>query len=140
MKKFEIEIGKNIVLQKTVMKEDTGSNYGSGKLDKLLATPPILDLIINASVKLVDNSLDDEFVSVASNISFSHEKATMIGESVSVKVEIVKQIGNLIFLDAIAYDEIGIIGRGKYERIIVNERALLDKALKRADKLKNVNY
>ncbi|MCT4585405.1 MAG: hypothetical protein N4A54_10820 [Peptostreptococcaceae bacterium] len=140
MKKFNIEIGKNIVLQKTVMEDDTGSNYGSGKLDTLLATPPILDLIIKASVKLVDNLLDDEYVSVASNISFSHEKATMIGESISVKVEVTKQIGNLIFLDAIAYDEIGIIGRGKHERAIVNEKSLLEKASKRADKLKNVNY
>lgn len=140
MKKFNIEIGKNIVLQKTVMEDDTGSNYGSGKLDTLLATPPILDLIIKASVKLVDNLLDDEYVSVASNISFYHEKATMIGESISVKVEVTKQIGNLIFLDAIAYDEIGIIGRGKHERAIVNEKSLLEKASKRADKLKNVNY
>lgn len=136
----KIKVGKNITIQRTVQKEDTALNYGSGKLEKLFATPSLVALMIEASVKLLDERLPEGFITVGKNANIVHENPTMLGETISVEVEIKEYDGNKISLEMIAYDEIGTIGRGNHERIIVNKKSLLEKAEKRAEKLKNMDF
>ncbi|WP_432401927.1 thioesterase family protein [Wukongibacter sp. M2B1] len=136
----KIEVGSNVTVQRTVQKEDTALNYGSGKLEKLFATPSLVALMIEASVKLLDDKLPEGFITVGKKAEIVHEKTTVLGETISVNVEVDKFDGNKINLNMTAYDEIGIIGRGAHERIIVNKNALLEKAQKRAKQLENMDF
>lgn len=136
----KIDVGKSITVQRTVKKEDTALNYGSGQLEKLFATPSLVALMIEASVKLLDDKLPEGFITVGKRTEVVHEKPTQLEETISIKVEVKKYDGNKIDIEMIAYDEIGIIGRGTHQRIIVNKKSLLEKASKRAEKLKNMDF
>lgn len=136
----KVKIGSNITIQRIVKEEDTALNYGSGKLDKLLATPSLVALMIEASVKLIDDKLPEGLITVGKMAKVVHEKPTILGETVSIKVEVKDFDGSRILLDMVAYDEIGLVGRGTHERIIVNKKALLERASKRAKKLQNKDF
>lgn len=136
----KIDIGSSIVIQKKIREEDTALNYGSGKLENLLATPSLVALMIEAAVKLLDDKLPEGMITVGKMVEIVHEKPTGLGATVSVKVEVKDFDGEKIILDMIACDEVGMIGRGTHERWIVNKDGLLRRASKRAEQLKNEEF
>ncbi|MBF8982705.1 hypothetical protein IZY60_04040 [Lutibacter sp. B2] len=136
----KIEVNSHLTIQKKVEEEDTALNYGSGKLKKLFATPSLVALMIEASAKLIDDKLPEGLITVGKMVKIVHEKPTILGETVSVKVEIRSYDGTKMILDMTAFDEVGIIGKGIHERIIVSKESLLKRANKRAEKLKNKNF
>lgn len=136
----EFKVGDSITIQKTVKKEDTALNYGSGKLDNLLATPSLVALMIEASVNLIDEDLPDGYISVGKMSKVVHENPTVLGETISVKVEIKDYDGSKILLEMTAYDEVGLVGRGTHQRIIVNKKGLLKKAHERVRDLENKDF
>lgn len=135
-----IEIGSNITIQRVVKEQDTALNYGSGKLEKLFATPSLVALMIEASVKLIDDELPEGLISVGKMSKVVHEKPTILGETVTLKLEVKEFDGSKVVLEMIAYDEIGIIGKGNHQRIIVNKNSLLRKANERAAELENKDF
>ena len=136
----KIKKGIYFVIQKEIKEEDTALNYGSGRLENLLATPSLVGLMIEASVKLIDDHLPKGMITVGKTTHIEHEKPTGLGATVSVKVEVEDFDGVKILLTMVAYDEIGVIGRGYHERWIVNKNSLLQKATERAEKLMNGNF
>ncbi|QEK11748.1 hypothetical protein FQB35_04855 [Crassaminicella thermophila] len=136
----KIQVNSSLTIQRKVTEEDTALNYGSGKLEKLFATPKLVALMIEVSVKLIDDKLPEGFITVGKMAEVVHEKPTILGQTVSIKVEVKRFDGNKILLDMVAFDEVGIIGRGTHERIIVNKKALLERANKRAEKLANKDF
>lgn len=126
MPKFEI--GESITIQKTVTEEDTASNYGNPELDKLFATPSLVALMIEASTKLIDEKLDEGLITIGKEIHVTHEKPTMIGQTLTIRVTVKDRVENTIKLEMEAFDELGPIGKGYFDRVIVNKRALLRKA------------
>ena len=122
VRKPDLKTGDNLTIQKKVTIEDTALKYGTGKLNNLLATPSLVGLMIEASVKLLDSKLIEGFISVGKKVSVTHEKPTTIGETVSVNVEIKEINNNRYHLVMNAYDESGLIGTGEHIRTIVNER------------------
>lgn len=136
----KITIGTSKTIQKKIREEDTALNYGSGKLETLLSTPSLVALMIEAAVKAVDDELPEGLITVGKMVKIIHEKPTGLGATVSVHVEVKQFDGEKIFFDMTAYDEIGVIGMGSHERVIVNKKALLGKADERAEKLKNIGY
>lgn len=135
-----IKIGSNIAIQRVVKEQDTALNYGSGKLEKLFATPSLVALMIEASVMLIDDELPEGLISVGKMAKVVHEKPTILGETVSLKLEVKEFDGSNVILEMIAYDEIGIIGKGTHQRIIVSKSSLLKKANARAAKLENKDF
>jgi predicted thioesterase len=136
----KIEKGTSIIIQREIKEEDTALNYGSGRLENLLATPSLIALMIEGAVKLVDDKLPDGVITVGKMIQIEHEKPTGLGATVSVKVEVKECDGVKILFDILAYDEIGMIGRGSHERWIVSKKSLLQRASERAEKLRNKDF
>lgn len=136
----KIKIGSELTIQKTVEKKDTALHYGSGQLDNLLATPSLVALMIEASAKLIDKDLPEGLISVGKTVQLTHENPTILGETVSVNVTVTNFDGRKVVLEMKAFDEIGIIGTGIHERVIVNKDSLMKKANKRAENLKNMNF
>ena len=123
--------GLSTVVQRKITEIDTAKNYGGGALGNLLATPAYVDLMIAAAAETVDGKLPDEFITVGRSMSFTHEASTTLGMTVSVKATLANVDGNKLFFDIVAFDEIGEIGRGTHERIIVNAKQLILKTNKR---------
>jgi predicted thioesterase len=136
----KIEVESSLNIQKQEEKKDTALNYGNGQLDNLLATQSLVALMIEASVKLIDSNLPEGLISVGKALQVLHENPTILGLTVSVNVTVKKYDGRKVLLEIKAYDEVGQIGTGLHERVIVNKKLLLEKANKRADKLESMDY
>lgn len=128
-----INIGDSFTIQKKVTIEDTALNYGSGKLEKLLATPSLVALMIEGSSMLLDDKLENGLITVGKSISVSHNKPTILGGTVSVKITIDNIKGPIIYLKIKAFDEVGEIGYGEHTRVVVNKNKLLEKASNRRE-------
>lgn len=126
------EPGEFLTLQKIVTEDDTAIHYGSGALDTLLATPSLVALMIEAATRLIDSRLPEGYVSVGKSLSVTHEKPTVLGETVTIKVAVVRQESNYLELEMEAYDEEGVIGHGKLDRFVVNREKLMEKAVEEA--------
>lgn len=122
------EPGEFLTIQKIVTEDDTAIHYGSGALDTLLATPSLVALMIEAATRLIDSRLPEGYVSVGKSLSVTHEKPTILGETVTIKVSVVSQESNYIQLETEAFDEEGVIGHGKLDRFVVNKTRLMEKA------------
>ena len=131
----DFKVGETFTIQKKVTEDDTALNYGSGMLENLFATPSLVALMIEASSKLMDGQLPEGYITVGRKAMVEHNKPTVLGETVSVKVTIGEIIGSIVMIEMVAYDEVGEIGKGHHERVIVNKQSLLDRANKREEKL-----
>ncbi len=116
-------------------KTSSGDAYisNSSTIDYLLSTPAILSMIIDASCKLLDPLLPEEYITVGKNLELSHEHPTLIGESIKVTITVVKVMNNTIYLEFEGNDLHGVFCRGKYERAIVNRERLMEIAYHRSD-------
>jgi predicted thioesterase len=140
VKKPDLKVGDNVTIQKTVTSKDAALKYGTGKLHNLLATPSLVGLMIEASVKLIDTKLIEGFISVGKRVVVVHEKPTTIGETVSINVEIDEIDNNRYHLVMKAYDESGLIGTGEHTRTIVNERWMMLKLERRKSMIESHDF
>lgn len=112
--------GISEILQRTVEKKHTGGSYGGGAMEDLLATPAYVDLMIRAAIQAVDHKLPKGYITVGRGMEFTHEAPTGTGMSVSVKATLVEIRENRLLFDIVASDELGEIGTGRHERVVVN--------------------
>lgn len=132
--------GDTLTIQKKITEKDTALKYGSGKLEKLFATPSLVAMMIECSSQLLDDKLPEGFITVGKVAYVNHEKPTYLGEIVSVKVIVEAFDGVKVILRMNAFDEVGPIGSGFHHRYVVNKQALLKKAHERETKLDSHNY
>ncbi len=137
-KKFKVGASKTI--QKVVKESDTALSYGSGKLEKLFATPSLVALMLEACYELVDEDLPEGFITVSKSAKVDHIAPTTLGETVTVKVTILEASKVYIKFKMEAFDEIGIIGYGEHVRAVVQKDGLLERASMRERTLENKNY
>lgn len=140
MDRPNIKIGDTNTVQKLVEYHDTAKNFGTGDLENLLATPSLVAMMMDAAVHLTDKALPEGFITIGKMAMVTHEKTTILGETVSVEVKVIEFDGSKIKFDMTAYDEVGVISHGKHERVIVNKKKLLERAIKRAEKLENHDF
>lgn len=113
--------GMSEIVQKTVEKKHTGFSYGGGgAMEDLLATPAYVNLLIHAAIETVDHKLPKGYITVGRSMEFTHEAPTGTGMSVSIRATVAEVRGNRILFDIIASDELGAIGSGRHERVVVN--------------------
>ena len=110
------------------------SNHSAGIMDFLVSTPAVLTMVIEATRDLLDPLLPDGYITVGKNIDLSHERPTLIGETVTLVITVTDVKGENIFLDITGHDSTGVICKGTYERSIVDKDHLIDIAYRRAKK------
>lgn len=140
LENLEFAVGDSMTIQERVRTKHTGMEYGTGRLGELLATPGVVAFMIKASVELIDAKLPEGYISVATMVHAEHFKPTLIGEVVSVKVTINSFDGARIKMDMEAYDEVGLVSKGRMDRYIVSEKSLIKTAKERAKFLVGTNY
>lgn len=124
-----IKVGLTFTVEKVVTDMDTATAYGSGGVD-VYATPAMIAMMENASMKAVAPHLDEGYATVGTIVDIKHLSATPVGMKVTTKAELTGVDGNRLTFKVEAYDEAGLIGEGLHERYIVK----LDKFIERANK------
>lgn len=111
-----------------VREEDTAQHLGSGNV-AVLATPRMIALMENVSVKAVDHLLPPGQATVGSEIRVRHLAATPQGMEVTVHSELVEVEGRRLTFKVEAFDEREKIGEGTHIRYIID----LDRFRKRVE-------
>lgn len=122
-----IKVGMEATVQKIVGEKDTAKNLGSSALDTLLSTPALIELFIQASVKAVDYSLPEEFITIGRTVSVNHFVPTKVGVTVTVHSQLSSVNGNQLDFIINAYDENGLISTGVHSRKIMDKERFLKK-------------
>jgi fluoroacetyl-CoA thioesterase len=133
---FNISIGLEGESQELVTGENTAKKYGSGGLE-VYATPAMVGLMENASLKAVDPKLPEGFSTVGISLDIKHLAATPIGMNVRAKATL-KEIDNkrLTFFVQ-AFDEKELIGEGIHIRYIIQIEKFLGRTQNKLEKDNN---
>ena len=135
----EIKPGLELSLQKLITDRDTALEFGTGHITDLLATPLLAALMIEASVKLIDNHIPEGYVSAGKLLNLTHDNPTVTGMTVTVDAIVETVDSNRVTLNIHAYDEIGPVGTAKHVRIIVKRKTFLETVDKRCRSIENLD-
>lgn len=92
-------------------------------MPEVFATGFFVGLIEWTCIEAVNPHLDwPEEQTLGTHVDVTHEAATPPGFAVTVRVELVEVEGRKLTFDVEAFDEAGVIGRGKHERFIINRK------------------
>lgn len=135
-----IASGMNGVVEKTVEKKHTGHSFGNEVMEDLLTTPAYVDLMIRAAVKAVEHYLPKGFMTVGRSMEFTHDAPTGAGMFVSVVATVTEVKGKRILFEIVASDELGEIGRGKHERVVVHRDEWTQKVKERLKVVQRIEF
>lgn len=116
---------------KTISTSENKDLPGSKDLNYLVATPSIIDIVIDGASQMLDSMIPEDLISVGTHIEISHEHPTLIGEKINLRIKVDKVINNKVFLEFLGTDSKGVFCRGKYERHIVSREKLKEAAYDR---------
>lgn len=100
---------------------------GSGELE-VFATPAMVALMEEAAAESVKPYIDEGSTTVGTALEIEHVSATPIGVSVRCESELCHVDGRKLVFNVTAYDNAGIIGKGRHERFIVEKERFMKKA------------
>lgn len=110
----------------TVKPEDTALHYGSGLIE-VFATPAMIALMESTAQLSIMDQLPGGYITLGTEISVTHEKATLVGRKVCCESILVKIEGKRLLFNVVARDEKGIIGQGTHHRYIVEAAVFMQK-------------
>ena len=122
--------GRNAVVRKIVQKSDCGGNYNL-QLNEVMSTIACIDMAIKASVEAVDKHLPEGYITVGRQICFTHDAPSSIDMTVNVRATLVEISDRVLVFDIKAWDEMGDVGHGYYERVVVKHTDVIKKARER---------
>ncbi len=100
---------------------------GSGELE-VFATPAMVALMEEAAAESVKPYIDEGSTTVGTALEIEHVSATPVGVSVRCESELCHVDGRKLVFNVTAYDNAGIIGKGRHERFIVEKERFMKKA------------
>lgn len=108
-------------------------NVGSGNAP-VYATPRMIALMENASMRALEGNLEKGYETVGIEIDASHISPTPLGMEVRAEAQLIAIEGKILTFRVTAYDEVELIGEAMHKRAIINTERFCNKA---AEKLKN---
>jgi predicted thioesterase len=110
----------------TVAEADTAISIKSGEVP-VLATPRVVALCEEASVRALLGELDPNETSVGMQVQLDHLAPTAVGHLVTAEATVEKVNGRRVTFTVSVSDERGLIAVGRVTRVIVDIERFLDK-------------
>ena len=123
-----VELEKGMRGQAAIQVSDdkTALAYGSGGVD-VFATPAMVALMEEASLKAVEASLPEGWGTVGIRLDVRHMAATPKGFRVYAESRLVEIKGKRLVFEVSAFDETERIGDGIHERFIIEKEPFVRK-------------
>lgn len=113
-------------LKMIVTGTDTASAYGSGLVD-VFATPAMIALMERTAQESVQGFLPEGYITVGTEVSIRHLKATPIGVKVICNSVLIEAEGSRLTFDVAVTDDGGKAGEGTHVRFIVEKERFMRK-------------
>jgi fluoroacetyl-CoA thioesterase len=104
--------------------KDTAMAHGSGTV-AVFATPALIAIMEKAAHVSVQQFLPPGHITVGTEISIRHIKATGLGRKVTAQSVVTAVEGKKLTFELEAWDEEGKIGFGKHTRYMVEEKSFM---------------
>jgi fluoroacetyl-CoA thioesterase len=121
-------VGAVTRVQLTVTDADTAQALGSGDVP-VLGTPRVLALAEAATVGATASRLPPGVTTVGTRVELEHRAATPIGRTVVAEARLAKTDGRRLIFEISVRDGEALVADGRVERIVVDRRRFLEKAL-----------
>jgi fluoroacetyl-CoA thioesterase len=114
--------------QLTIMveREDTAPRIGSGEVP-VLATPRLLALAEQATLRAVLDHLEPGRTSVGTRVELEHLAASPVGAHVEVAVELTEVDGRRLIFGFHVRDHDKLVARGTIERVVVDRERFMSR-------------
>ena len=123
---MEIPVGAKGNAEMTVTPDKTAAAVGSGSLE-VFATPWMVAMMELAACNALAPYYDEGQSSVGTKLEITHDAATPLDMKVCAEAEVVEVDRRRIVFAVTAWDETGVIGKGKHERFLINTEKFLAK-------------
>lgn len=107
-----------------VEREDTAARIGSGDVP-VLATPRLLALAEQATVRAIADDLAPGQTSVGTEVTLRHLAASPIGTHVEIDAELTEVDGRRLVFAFTARDRHAVVATGTIERVVVDRERFL---------------
>ena len=108
-----------------VTADKLASFIGSGALE-VFATPAMIALMEQTAMESVAHLIPEKYVTVGTEVSVKHFKATLPGKMVTCNSKLIQSEGRKLVFEVRASDESGMIGKGTHTRYIVDKQFFID--------------
>ena len=122
-----VRTGLSAIVDLEVTDADTAIALRSGEVP-VLATPRILALVEEATVRALDGHLDQGSSTVGMRVQLEHISPTPIGAVVRAEANLEKVEGRRLVFHVSARDERGLVAAGKVTRVVVGVGRFMEKA------------
>ena len=110
----------------SVTEADTAAAMGSGEVP-VLATPRVVALCEEASLRAIAGRLDPGQTPVGMRIQLDHLAPTAVGHRVRAQATLERVEGRRLIFSVSVTDDRGLVAAGKVTRVIVETERFLDK-------------
>jgi fluoroacetyl-CoA thioesterase len=118
--------GLSATVDLIVSDDDTAIALRSGEVP-VLATPRILALVEEASVRALEGHLEQGSSTVGMRVQLEHISPTPIGANVRAEANLEKVEGRRLLFHVAARDERGLVAAGKVTRVMVDVERFMEK-------------
>ena len=123
---MDIPVGAKGNAEMTVTPDKTAAAVGSGSLE-VFATPWMIAMMELAACQALAPYYDEGQSSVGTKLEITHDAPTPPGMKVCAEAEVTEVDRRRIVFAVKAWDETGVIGKGKHERFLINTEKFLAK-------------
>jgi fluoroacetyl-CoA thioesterase len=124
----EFAPGLSARVELTVTDADTAQALGSGDVP-VLGTPRLLALAEAATVAATARSIPGGIATVGSRADIEHRSPTPVGRRVAAQATLTKVDGRKLFFEVTVHDGETLVADVRIERIVVDRRRFIARAL-----------
>lgn len=121
-----VKPGLSAEVELIVAETDTALALRSGSVP-VLATPRVVALCEEATVKALENELDPGETSVGMQVQLDHLAPTAVGHRVAAEATVEKISGRRIVFTVSVNDERGLVAVGRVTRVVVDAERFVDR-------------
>ncbi|GCL67067.1 thioesterase family protein [Veillonella tobetsuensis] len=121
-----VSAGQTATSTVTVTESNIAKTMKSGSLE-VFATPAMCALMEEAAQAAVQPHLEEGEGTVGISLSISHDAPSPMGSTIIAKATVTAVEGRKITFNIEASDGVGIIGKGRHERFVINNEKFMAK-------------